>query len=145
MSIEFSIIIFIAIILVSIILGLIAKSKKIGFISFIFSLCNFIVLALHSTIFPKLFGHCNTCLGATGNPEYKGIDFSRRSKVLGTFFDANDAMQFLAVVIFIITAITYIVVAKKENDSRTRKIIATVLGIIVAIVEMWYLSICTYM
>lgn len=100
----------------------------------IFVIINIVVWFLQMSVFPYLFGHCNGCLLFLDTEgKYKGIDFSREEKVLGTPFDANEATWFIMVNSWIICSIFIILKLKKKLsklDTTSSKILNILLAIL---------------
>ena len=100
----------------------------------IYVIINIVVWFLQMNVFTYLFGHCNICLSYDiSNGAYKGIDFSRHSKVLGTPFDANEATWFIMVNSWIICSIFIILKLKKKLsklDTTSSKILNILLAIL---------------
>ena len=100
----------------------------------IYVVINIVVSILQMNVFPYLFGHCNGCLLFLDTEgKYKGIDFSREEKVLGTPFDANEATWFIMVNSWIICSIFIILKLKKKLgklDTTSSKILNILLAIL---------------
>lgn len=124
---------------------IITKNKVLVITNFILSILNFLLGVLHMTIFPYLFGHCNGCLSiAIAEGNFKGIDFSRKEKALGTAFDANDVLHISSTIILVIGFIITFILSKKKIDSKFKKWIYNIATLILLVIQFCFLQMCVY-
>lgn len=117
-----------------VILSLIPKKSKLIKICIISLIASMIVILLQMTLFVYLFGHCAGCrfIGY----EDIGIDFSRDENVLGAkTLDANNMSGRCEMVIGIITIFFACKDIRKKEIKKSKKVILTILVIILTIVE----------